>query len=190
MRRVAFAFGLIGLAGTAWAQVPGIYGSVISDTNITAVPMSTFLGAPDDDYAGLGNQYLTYDFAANLIIDGPGPDINVYEVDFGAVEFNLADILVSMDGINFFNIESTSGPAVDLIGDDAHGNASFRRSFDLGPSGLTTVRYLKIQGTGGGAAGGSNDFDLDAVAAVNFIPTPGALALMGMGGLAMARRRR
>lgn len=38
--------------------------------------------------------------------------------------------------------------------------------------------------------GGQNGFDVDTVAAVNFIPTPGALALMGMGGLAMARRRR
>jgi uncharacterized protein (TIGR03382 family) len=190
MRFVTSLMAIGCVAGVASAEVPGVFGSVIADTNITAVPMATFLGAPDDDYAGLGNQYLTYDFAANLIIDGPGPDINIYEVDNGIIEFNLVDVLVSMDGIAFFSISSTIGDAIDLIGDDAHGSASFRRSFDLGPSGLTTVRYLKIQGTGNGAAGGQNDFDLDAVAAINFIPSPGALALMGMGGLVMTRRRR
>ncbi len=190
MRACAFVIVLACAAGVSAGEVPGVYGSVIADTNITAVPMSTYLGAPDDVYAGLGGQYLTYDFGASLIVDGAGPDINIYEVDTGAIEFYLVDILVSADNITFFSINSTAADAVDLIGDEAHVDAGFRRSFDLGPSGLSTVRYLKVQGIGSGSAGSTNEFDLDAVAAINFLPAPGAIALAGVGGLMLARRRR
>lgn len=189
MRTFATGVALACLAGVASAEVPGLYGSVIVDTNITTVPMSTYLGAPDGYYAGLGAQYLTYDFG-ELIFDGPGPDINIYEVDFGAVEFELVDILVSADNITFFNIDSTIGPAVDLIGDNAHTAPNYRKSFDLAPSGLSTVRYLKIQGTGSGVAGTTNDFDLDAVAAINFLPAPGSVALIALAGMVVGRRQR
>lgn len=181
----------VALAGEPPMGVPGVFGSVISATNVgAALDLTRFLGAPDDVYYGLGNQFVTFDFGLISIIDGPGADINIYEVDNGIVEFNLVNILVSDDGITFVSINSTIGPAVDLIGDEVHGNASFRRGFDLAGSGLSSVRFLRVQGTGSGAAGGNNGFDLDAVAAVNFIPTPGAIALVGMGGLTVARRRR
>ncbi len=185
------ALGAITTCTGAQTGVPGLYPTVISDSDApTSLDFSRWLGPPDDLHTGLGENYITYDFLDFRIIDGAGPDLNVYEVDGGVVEFGEVDVLVSANGVDFFSINSTIGDAVDLIGDEAHGDARFRKSFDLGPSGLTEVRYVKLQGTGGGAAGGDNDFDPDAIGAINFVPTPGVLVVGGLGLVAGARRRR
>lgn len=189
MRRIVLAAAMWCGAATC-AQTAGLYPALISETDITGLDLSYFLGPPDDYYYGLGAQHVTFDFGAPVVINGAGPDLNVYEVDNGAVEFDAVDVLVSADGVTFFNIDSTWGAAVDLLEDDAHGNSGFRRSFDLGVSGLSAVRYVKIQGTGNGAAGGNNDFDLDAIGIVNFVPSPGTGALIGCASFVALRRRR
>lgn len=189
----------------AAAQVPGVYGSSISNSSqvLTPAQLASFLGAPDDIYTGIGSGFITYDFGPGFaLIDGLGQDFNVYEVDSGSVEFSSVDILVSADNINFFNVEATSLAAIDVIGDDAHGNASFRRSYNVTAAmaalGVTQLRYIKLDGTSG-SFGGSSGFDPDSVALVNFakintgtVPEPGTWALMilgfGTAGLALRRR--
>jgi hypothetical protein len=185
-----------------------------SDTTVTANELASFLGAPDDVYTGIGRQWVTYDLGAFRIIDGVGNDFNVYEHDGGAaangvVEFNSVDILVSADNINFFNVEASFGPAIDLIGDNTHGIANFRRSYDVGAAvtalAASQFRYLRIAGTGSGLIDGFNGFDLDAVGLVNFIdttppvvppvdtipePASWAMLIAGFGLVGAAQRRR
>ncbi len=203
---VAAVAALLASAGAAQAAAP-LYGFDISDSSeaLTPTEEASFLGAPDDLYTGLGGGYITYDFGPYRLVDGAGQDLNVYEYNAGSVEFGSVDILVSIDGITFFNIEASSAPAIDLVGDELHTNANFRRSYDLGAAvtalGGGQFRYLRLDGTSSGRIGGSTGFDADAVAAINYVdtrqvggvPEPGAWALMilGFGAAgAMIRRRR
>ena len=136
-------------------------------SNSTTSPDSTFVGPPDDLYYGLGGQQVTYRFTCGFVVDGPGPDFNVYEVDSGSAEFSLIDVLVSANGIDFASVRASIGAKVDIDGDEAHGNASFARAFDLLGSGLSVVRYIRIDGDGSGASGSSAGFDLDAIGVIH-----------------------
>jgi hypothetical protein len=195
------------LAGSAANAAAPLYGFQISDSSevLSAAELASFLGAPDDDHTGIGSGYVTYDFGDYRLVDGAGQDFNVYEVDGGIVEFNIVDILVSLDGVNFWNVEASALAAVDLDGDEAHGNASFRRSYDLGDAvanlGVSEFRYLRVDGTSGGAINGNNGFDLDAVAAINYIdtrpptgaipePATWAMMILGFGAAGSVLRRR
>lgn len=163
----------------------------VSDATATEAEIARFIGRPDDLHSGLGEHWVTYDLGTYRLVDGAGQDFNVYEVDGGSVEFNSADILVSADGITYFNVESTFQAALNLAGDELHGNASFRRSYDLSGAvtalGAAQFRYLRIDGTAGGPIGGDNDFDLDAVGIANFVqtapvvPEPATWAMMIAG---------
>jgi hypothetical protein len=196
---IAVAVGAALAASTAQAAY---YPTVISDSSqpLTASQEASFVGAPDDVFTGLGSGWVTYDLGNRPLVDGSGQDFNVYEVDNGIVEFSIVDILVSADGLTFFNVEGTSAPALDLVGDEAHGSSSFRQSFDLAGAvsalGATEFRYLRIDGTSGAGIGDSNGFDLDAVGIANFastaVPEPAGWALMlaGFGGVGWAARRR
>jgi hypothetical protein len=194
----------LAFATAAQAASIGYYPTTLSQ-NTTGAPDTRFTGAPDDQFYGLGGQVVTFDFGTTTLVDGTGPDLNVYEVDSGIVEFNQVQISVSNDGLTFYNVSSTYYPAVDLVGDDAHGNASFRRAYDLADipalaaDGISSIRYVRFDGTGTGAAGASQGFDLDAIGAVNFVsppaavPTPAAATagtvLLGAFGLLRSRRR-
>lgn len=147
------------------------------------------LGAPDDRYFGLGEDIVIYTLGAWRVVDLPGPDLNVYEADFGAVEFNLMDILVSNDRREWVSLKPTMAPAVNLVGDERHNSASHRKSFDLAGSGLSEARFIMIKGLGTGPASGTNGFDLDAVGLINWtVPGPGTL--LALAGLVPLRRRR
>jgi hypothetical protein len=166
----------------------------VSDGTATPAEIAAYLGAPDDVHAGLGEHTLTYDLGTYRLVDGAGQDFNVYEVDGGSVEFGSVDVLVSADGVTFFNVESTFQAAVNLAGDELHGNASFRRSYDIAGAvaalGASQFRFVRLDGTGGGPIGGDNDFDPDAVGFANFInlapaiPEPATWAMM-VGGFAL-----
>jgi hypothetical protein len=195
---------LLTLAAQAQAAAP-LYGFKLGTTSeaLTAAETASFLGAPDDLFTGLGAGFITYDLGAFRLVDGAGQDFNVYEVDSGIVEFNVVDILVSADNINFFNVEASFAGAVNLVGDEAHGNASFRRSFDVGAA--VTALGVSQYGTSSGAINGSNGFDPDSIAVINYIdttppppPMPGgvpepatwAMMLLGFGGLGATLRHR
>ena len=80
---------------------------------------------------------------------------------------------------------SSQTPCVAIVGDELHGNPSFAKSFDLGAMAL--ARYIRIDGNGTGAAGGTNAFDLDAIGAINLVstvPLPAGMPLL-LGALAV-----
>lgn len=183
----------LALITASTGALAGAFPTVLSG-NTTSNADSIFLGAPDDTFLGLGADEVTYDFGLNHVINRAGlVDLNVYEVDFGAVEFGLMDILVSQDGITFESIKASQVALERITGDSVHGNNSFGKSYDLGS--FDWVRYVKIDGTGSGRAGSTNDFDLDAIGAheVTAIPEPSTWAMM-LGGLlalaGVARRQR
>ena len=183
----------LALITASTGALAGAFPTVLSG-NTTSNADSIFLGSPDDTFLGLGADEVTYDFGPNHVINRAGlVDLNVYEVDFGAVEFGLMDILVSQDGITFESIKPSQVALERITGDSVHGNDSFGKSYDLGS--FDWVRYVKIDGTGSGRAGSTNDFDLDAIGAheVTAIPEPSTWAMM-LGGLlalaGVARRQR
>jgi hypothetical protein len=94
--------------------------------------------------------------------------------------FNANQLAWSTDGVNFTDFGSTYAPAssfdiitYDLSSVDALDNAA-------------TVS-LRLTVNGASSVSGNNRFDNIQI---NAIPTPGAFALMGLGGLLIARRRR
>jgi hypothetical protein len=206
MFAAAAAATMLAAGPAAYAAAP-LYGFDIGTTSeaLSAAEEASFLGAPDDAYTGLGGGFITYDFGQYRLVDGVGQDFNVYEYNAGAVEFTSVDILISADGITFFNVEAAAAAAVDLVGDELHTNPSFRRSYDLAAAvvglGASQFRYLRLDGTAGGAIGASTGFDPDSVAAINYIdtgpvggvPEPATWAMMilgfGAAGTMIGRRR-
>ncbi len=188
---------LVALAASSTVALaaPG-FGPALSD-NGTGEPDGTFVGAPDGNFAGLGAQSLTYSFGDNVIVNRPGAvDLNVYEVDFGGPEFEFLEVLVSTDGVSFSSVKATEATLERITGDEAHDGGVFGRSYDLGA--LVGVRYVRLVGTGNGAAGGTNYFDLDAIGVhelvASSVPEPhsAALLLAGLcaGGCVWRRRSR
>ncbi len=136
--------------------------------NTTGAGDQTFTGPPDDQYAGIGGQVVTYDLVDALAADAAGPDFNVYEVDQGGPEFHsLDDVAVSADGVDFYSIIDSEGPVVRIPGDEMNADDAFARSYDIGSSGLSVVRYIRLDGVGDGAGGGSAGFDLDAIGVIH-----------------------
>lgn len=179
--------------------VTGLYPTILA-ANTTGVGDATYTGAPDDIYLGVGGQTVTFDFGDFRLLDAAGQDFNVYEVDFGVPELNLVDVLVSSDNLTFVSVLASSAGAIDLAGDEAHGDASYRYSFDLGAAtlaGITDIRYVQIEGDGTGSAGFQTGFDLDAIGAANFrqiasaVPEPAtwAMMLIGFAGIGLSFRR-
>lgn len=192
------AFALGALATCAVAAQAGSFPTIVTYSGSGTPNVSAWAGAPDDTFIGIGAGDVTFDFGTNVVVNRAGlVDLNVYEVDFGAVEFNLMTILVSQDGITYHSIKTSEVALVRTAGDSTHSSNTFARSYDLGA--LDWVRYVRIDGLGTGGAGtlnSTNGFDLDAVGAHEVraaIPEPGTWALM-LAGLAaiggVARRRR
>jgi PEP-CTERM motif len=186
---------VLALAAATSAQATSGFGSLLSE-NSTGVAGSAFLGAPGGratnvTYAGLGREQVTYDFGVGGVINRPGlVDFNVYETDFGVAEFNVVDILVSVDGTVFTSVDSTMATVVRITGDSGHLVDDFAKSFDLGD--LAAVRYIRVDGTSNSNPGGNNGFDLDAVGVHQPVPEPGTWALMfaGLAAVGAAARQR
>lgn len=165
--------------------------------NLTGMPDSRFLGAPNNVYGGLGREQLTYDFGPEVIVNRLGAvDFNVYEYVGGTPEFQSIDVLASRDGITFTSVKSSeTGSVVNIAGDGVHGASNtFARSYDLGA--FSWARYIRIDGLWDADPGGGNGFDLDAIGAheVTAIPEAASVAMMLGGlvgvGLAVRLRRR
>jgi hypothetical protein len=110
---------------------------------------------------------------------------------------------VSSDGVTFSPVDvvdvgSTEVAFVSIDGDAGNTDPG-AKSFDLTLAGISSFRFLRIDGNGTLPAFGINGFDLDAVGAINTqapqqqVPAPSGLLLL-VGGLltlgAATRRRR
>ncbi len=167
------------------------------------------LGAPQGggllfgsgDVVSLGDGgSITVVFRDNLVFDGPGDDLVVFENAFcvnGDCESmfdELAFVEVSADGRNFYRFpvdpetkEGLAGRAPVLANGDNGLNPLAESSggdrFDIGVLGLEFVRYLRLVDVDGEISdlgdrlgfGLKNGFDLDAAAAVNSSP-PGRVS--------------
>jgi hypothetical protein len=167
------------------------------------------------DALSLGNGgIVTIAFRDNVLFDGPGDDLIVYENAFhvgsedGPVFDELAYVELSVDRVTWVRLafdpdtrEGLAGRApvfsrprngIDPLSPEAGGDR-----FDIEGSGLTFVRFVRLVDVDGEIAdvgdlvapGGKGGFDLDAVAAIH----SGALALISghvsSAGLAVERAR-
>ncbi len=128
------------------------------ESNSTSWPSGMWphraLGPVDNIPGSLGrNCKVGYDTGDSFMIENnPGNDVIVYEADVG-------------DGNEGFRLYGSTGGFLGpwiLIG-----NGTGTTEFDLDGTGLSTVRYLKIEDDGDGTSSGTYPgFDLDAIAAI------------------------
>lgn len=129
-----------------------------------------FTGPPDNDFLGIGNASVLYDFGSPIIVDGAGPDFNVYEESVvGAPEFASIDVLVSADGAAFTTVKGSESSVVRIPGDEALTDDEFARSYDLAAAGLFAIRFVFVDGLDSSPACGNCGFDLDAIGAINLV---------------------
>lgn len=141
--------------------------------NNTGVDDSIWLGMPDDEFAGIGSDRVLYSLSETArVVDGPGSDFNVYEVDIGGPEFDQMRVYVGLNQFNLVDITDSAAPVVRIPGDELHGDNAFARSYDISGSGYSRIKYIAIEGVDGlGPAGETNGFDLDAIGLIYVIPT-------------------
>lgn len=122
---------LLGLFGVSTIAVGGVIATgVFPDTlsgNTTGAADSRFLGSPDQVFFGLGGAQVTYDFGEQSVVNGSGPDFNVYEEsELGGPEFELIDVLVSADGVDFTSVKASEGDVRRIGGDEGFDAADER----------------------------------------------------------------
>lgn len=140
------------------------------------------------DVLSLGRQgSIVVGFGGGAIIDGPGPDLIVFENPFNqggnpeAPFKELGEVSVSEDGEAWstfvchpeaFPYEGCAGWRPVLAGSEP-GISAFDPSeaggdpFDLADLGMSRARFVRITDISGAGAGGTAGFDLDAVTAVH-----------------------
>ena len=151
------------------ANAPGPHGPANPELNALGEEDGTGsvgwfnLGSGTDDEGGDNEGFIIVRFDNNVLIpDGTvADDLTVWEASFHSVLPNdLVDVFVSANGVDWVFV----GQARNRIF-DVPGNPTFPNHFDVDPTGLSFVRYVKLvnQVTGIGAAG----FDTDAIEALN-----------------------
>jgi hypothetical protein len=129
-----------------------------------------FLGPPDDIAMTIAGQIVEYDFGDLRVVNGEGPDFNVYECDVGTPEIAAYDVLVSQDGVNFKSLKASWKAMVRIPGDEGHEGGNYAQSLDLEHAGLSHARYIRIDGVGDEPIRHSGGFDLDAIGAIHLAP--------------------
>lgn len=181
-------------ANNTFAQttgLPAVYATAVTENTVSGND-APFIGPPDDKRGSLERDLLvTVDFGDLIVLDRAGADFNVYEGDVGAGEVEKMTVSVSANGIDFYNVDAARGTGLDLQGDEEHGQPDWVYSYDISGTGLTAVRYIRVQGNDPDG-GTSNGFELDAIGAVANVPEPASITLVGMafGSFLLTGRRR
>ncbi|MEM1414311.1 MAG: cell surface protein [Myxococcota bacterium] len=145
-------------------------------------------GAGSLDVLSLGNAgEIVLAFRDTELVDGPGPDLLVFENPFSGFTETGA-VAVSEDGITWEEWPCLNSASMDFPGcagvrpvfanpdndiDPTDPEAAGGDAFDLADLGLTRARFVRIRDTGWNVYGGmSGGFDLDAIAAVNRVDSP------------------
>jgi hypothetical protein len=119
------------------------------------------VGFPVGSFVSLGfkqngpdNGSLVLDFSDNVVLDGPGNDLKVYEVTGGTYPDEKVRVAVSQDNITYFTV------AASITRDG---------EVDIAPSGLPWARYVKLTDVSDPAlfASDADGYDLDALEALN-----------------------
>jgi hypothetical protein len=161
--KILFPAGDISWADRVVSFKPGNPAPRLSKDPNAALGKPDFRG-PDDEadqrrYVSLGHGgELILEFTDNLLVDGPGADLAVFEVG-SAVE--PVDLAISVDGKTWVNVGRVKGATSTL---------------DIGPFVKRGERFRFVRLTDA-KAGLSNDSawpgaDIDAVGAINTIPVP------------------
>lgn len=141
--------------------------SAITDPNRTdptkATGVADWVIGTGTNFFSLGkNGTITLAFAT-VVFDEAGPDISIHEATNGRVTYpeEKALVEVSFDGLSWFSVGTASSePGVG--GDGV-------MLFDISPTGLTSVKYVRLTETTDFTShtNDSDGFDLDAVDGVN-----------------------
>jgi hypothetical protein len=181
----------------AAAQAQANWPSLLA-SNTTGVAESVLLGPPDGSYVGLGSAQVTFDFGDMVIVNRDDiasgldlTDFNLYEWNGGPGNVNAAIVLVSQDGVNFFEATPRIGLTQRIPGDSVTG---VTRIHGRNLGGLEWARYVRVQGTSSLPPGGTNGFDFDALGSFQLmpasaVPEPSMWILMLAGVAWLVRRR-
>jgi hypothetical protein len=148
---------------------------VMLSQNTTGQDADVVLGPPDDRWYEFSTGIVEFDFGDARIVDREGADFNVYEFESGVPEFDLISVLVSEDGRRFVEVGAPVSAAVRLPGDGEQGRDTTRyvRSYDLAGSGLSRIRYVRLEVLGDGYRHDGIGFELDAIGAIHLAPAEG-----------------
>ena len=115
---------------------------------------AAIIGEPDQRFYSIGkNGWMVFDML-EVVEDGAGPDLTVFEGDDSPESFEL------------FAGETMDGDWVSL------GNGTGTSHFDLADGSITSARYFKIVDDGDGSNGLGAGFDFDAAQALPQTPGP------------------
>jgi hypothetical protein len=119
-----------------------------------AVPAGSFYSLGFKNNGASDGGSIIVEFTNNVIVDGPGNDLQVWEVTGGVYPDEHVRIEVSQDGINWFVA------AADLTRD---------AQADLAASGLTWAKFIRLTDVTpiGGFEPEADAYDLDAFSALN-----------------------
>lgn len=113
------------------------------------------IGQPDNQYYSMGKSGWAVLDMQEIIFDGAGPDIMVFEGD------------ASAEGYTLYAGESMDGPWHNM------GTGNGTAEFDFENCNISEARYFKILDDGDGAASGNDvGFDLDAIQGLSSVTGP------------------
>lgn len=123
-------------------------------------------------------------FADIAIVDEDGSDFTIFEnaffigCDSNLIYREFGIVSVSKDGINYFEfpfdtltLHNICGVTPTLGGIFTNPNLSGGDKFDLSEIGIDSIHFVKITDAGNRISNDFGNFDLDAVVALNFVPT-------------------
>lgn len=128
-------------------------GNGITDPNVTNSNDS--LNSPDNKYVSLGKNGIIKLGFANFVMNVPGDDFKVFEVNSGEQDpTETAKVEISQDGEHWF-----------VVGTASNSNPSGETAFDISETGLSWFEFIKISDTTNfnEQPENANGFDLDAV---------------------------